>query len=377
MPIVPFADTSRCAPNHSTAVTPVTYLVPALHGNHAFSRVRKSFTAHKDSVRRKMPQLSPLVPTRERTYNGYFSFMPFSFSCLRCGRIAGLLLLALLSASGMQAQERADCRAFRSAVLHSAVRYCVYLPASYSAADAKTRKYPVLYLLHGLGGNEQAMALDGEWTTLQDLRRDHLVGEFLVVAPDGWDTFYINSRDGKTPYSDFFLREFVPFIEHTYRIRSERAARGITGFSMGGYGALRMAFAHPELFGSVSSHSGALMRDPPRGVSAGASSGNLGAQLLAKVFGNPIDGQFWDLNSPFVLARKNAAPLLKMKIYFDCGTEDSYGFYRGASELDETLDSLKIPHEFHLYPGGHSVSYLLAHRDASFEFHWREFQSAK
>jgi S-formylglutathione hydrolase FrmB len=303
--------------------------------------------------------------------------MAIFLSSHRTGRIAGFLLLAFLAAAGARAQERAVCRAFHSTVLHSSVRYCVYLPASYSAAGAKTRKYPVLYLLHGLGGNEQAMALDGEWTTLQDLRRDHQVGEFLVVAPDGWDTFYINSRDGKTPYSDFFLREFIPYIERAYRVRSERAARGITGFSMGGYGALRMAFAHPELFGSVSSHSGALVRQPPQGLSAEASSGNLAAQLLAKVFGNPIDAQFWDLNSPFVLARKNAASLLKMRIYFDCGTEDSYGFYRGASELHETLDSLKIPHEFHLYPGRHSVSYLLGHRDASFEFHWREFQSAK
>ena len=303
--------------------------------------------------------------------------MAFSFLRRRIERIAGFLLLALLAAAGTHAQERADCHAFHSALLRSSVRYCVYLPASYSAPDARTKKYPVLYLLHGLGGNEQAMALDGEWTTLQDLRRDRLVGEFLVVAPDGGDTFYINSRDGKTPYSDFFLREFIPYIERTYRIRSERAARGITGFSMGGYGALRMAFAHPELFGSASSHSGALMREPPRGMSVGASSGNLAAQLLSNVFGNPIDAKFWELNSPFVLARKNAASLLKMKIYFDCGTEDSYGFYRGASELHETLASLKIPHEFHLYPGGHSVSYLLAHRDASFEFHWREFQAAK
>jgi S-formylglutathione hydrolase FrmB len=295
----------------------------------------------------------------------------------RSGHIAGFLFLALFLAANAHSQERADCRAFHSALLQSSVRYCVYLPDSYSAADAKTRKYPVLYVLHGLGGNEQAMALDGEWTELQDLRREHMVGEFLVVAPDGWDTFYINSRDGKTPYSDFFLREFIPFVERTYRVRSERAERGITGFSMGGYGALRMAFAHPELFGSVSAHSGALTREPPRGVSAGASSGNLAAQLLANVFGNPIDRKFWDLNSPYVLARKNAAALLKMKIYFDCGTEDSYGFYRGASELHETLDSLKVPHEFHLYPGVHSVSYLRAHRDASFEFHWRQFNSAK
>jgi S-formylglutathione hydrolase FrmB len=295
----------------------------------------------------------------------------------RAGRIAGILLGALLAVTGAQAQERADCRAFRSALLHSSVRYCVYLPASYSAVDAKTRKYPVLYLFHGLGGNEQSLALDGEWTELQDLRGQNHVGDFLVVAPDGWDTFYINSLDGKTPYNDFFVKEFVPFIEHSYRVRSERAAHGITGFSMGGYGALRMAFAHPEMFGSVSSHSGALTRAPPAAISGVASSGNLAGELLAKVFGDPIDRAFWDLNSPFVLARKNAAPLHKMKIYFDCGTEDSYGFYRGASELHESLDALKIPHEFHLYPGRHSVSYLLAHRDASFEFHWREFSSVK
>jgi S-formylglutathione hydrolase FrmB len=303
--------------------------------------------------------------------------MSFFLQGHRPGRLAGILFLAFLATVSADSQDRAVCRAFHSAILQTSVRYCVYLPASYSAADAKTRKYPVLYLLHGLGGNERSIALDGEWTTLQDLRREHRVGEFLAVAPDGWDTFYIDSRDGKTPYGDFFLREFIPFVERTYRVRTERAARGITGFSMGGYGALRMAFAHPELFGSVSSHSGALMRSPPQGVSAGASSGNPAAELLAKVFGNPIDRKFWDLNSPFVLARKNAAALMKMKIYFDCGTEDSFGFYRGASELHETLDSLKIPHEFHLYAGGHSVSYLLAHRDASFEFHWREFDSAK
>jgi S-formylglutathione hydrolase FrmB len=303
--------------------------------------------------------------------------MVCTLSRFRFGSLVFVLFLGLQAAAPAHSQERADCHAFRSAILHASVRYCVFLPASYSAASAKTRRYPVLYLLHGLGGNGQTMAVDGEWTELQDLRRDHKVGDFLVVAPDGWDTFYINSRDGKTRYGDFFLREFMPFLEHAYRIRAGRAAHGITGFSMGGYGALRIGFAHPELFGSISAHSAALMREPPKGVNAGASSGNLAAQLLTSVFGNPIDRKFWDLNSSFLLARKNAAALRKTKIYFDCGTEDHYGFYRGASELDQALDSLKIPHEFHLYPGGHNISYLLAHRDASFEFHWREFESSR
>jgi S-formylglutathione hydrolase FrmB len=302
--------------------------------------------------------------------------MPFLRLTLRPARFAGLVVILLASVAA-RAQERADCRALKSTVLHTSVRYCVYLPASYAAPGAETRKYPVLYLLHGLGGNQQTAAIDGEWSVLQDLQREHKVGDFLVVAPDASDTFYIDSQDGKTLYGDFFLREFMPFIERTYRVRAVRAARGITGFSMGGYGALRIAFGNPELFGSVSAHSAAITRQPPQGVSANASSGDPTAQLLVRVFGNPIDRKFWDLNSPFVLARKNAATLSRMKIYFDCGTEDSFGFYRGARELDEMLTSLKIAHEFHLYPGGHSVSYLDAHRDASFEFHWREFESAK
>jgi len=294
---------------------------------------------------------------------------------IRFGRLAAILLLGLLVPGIARSQERADCHAFRSAILHSSVRYCVFLPASYSLPSANTQRYPVLYLLHGLGGNEQTMAVDGEWSALQDLRHQGKVGDFLVVAPDGWDTFYINSKDGKTLYADFFFREFMPYIGRSYRIRPGRSSQGITGFSMGGYGALRIGFARPELFGSVSAHSAALMRDPPAGVDAGAATGDPAAQLLTGIFGNPIDRGFWDLNSPFLLARKNAGALAKTKIYFDCGTEDSYGFYRGASELNQTLDALKIPHEFHLYPGRHSVSYLLAHLDSSFEFHWREFNA--
>ena len=122
-----------------------------------------------------------------------------------------------------------------------------------------------------------------------------------------WDTFYINSRDGKTPYSDFFVRELMPFIERTYRIRATRATRGITGFSMGGFGAMRMAFLHPELFGSVSSHSGAMMRDPPQPVTAMMSPGNAVAEIFEKAFGNPIDRPFWFRNSPYVAGSAECA----------------------------------------------------------------------
>src|SRR5258708_23063622 len=102
--------------------------------------------------------------------------------------LASIVLLLILAATPTGAQERADCRSFRSAILHSPVRYCVYLPASYSTAQAATQRYPVLYLLHGLRGNEQSAAVDGEWNALQALRRDHKVGDFLVVSPARCDT---------------------------------------------------------------------------------------------------------------------------------------------------------------------------------------------
>lgn len=300
--------------------------------------------------------------------------MPYSAetrfrACLTC-----VLGLVLLSGASLHAQDRADCPVLHSAILKSIVRYCVLLPASYSLPESRTKRYPVLYLLHGLGGTQQTVLFDGEWTVLQEERRQNKVGEFIVVSPEAWDTFYINSRDGETPYSDFFVNEFMPYIERTYRVRRTRLTRGITGISMGGYGALRMAFLHPELFGSVSAHSAALMRERPQ-LETIISPGNMTSDIFAKTFGNPVNKRFWEENSPYVLARRNVASLMKMKIYFDCGTEDVFGFFRGAAELDETLNSLKIPHEFHLYPGGHNQGYFLAHRGATFEFHWRVFNS--
>ena len=88
------------------------------------------------------------------------------------------------------------------------------------------------------------------------------IGDFLIVAPEGKATFYINSADKKVLYSDFFLHEFLPSIEKKYSIRKDRKNRAISGVSMGGYGALRFAFAHPELFGSVSAQSPHWCRNP-------------------------------------------------------------------------------------------------------------------
>jgi S-formylglutathione hydrolase FrmB len=91
------------------------------------------------------------------------------------------------------------------------------------------------------------------------------------------------------------------------------------------------------------------------------------SRLLGSVFGLPPDPAFWERNSPLALAR--TALLSGMKIYFDCGSEDDFGFEAGAAALDKILTSRKIPHEFHLYPGRHDWSYFASHVEASLSFH--------
>ena len=285
---------------------------------------------------------------------------------------SAILFFALCLAAS--AQSRIDCSALNSRILKQAVRYCVYLPSGYDDAG-KTKRYPVLYFLHGLGDNEQTLFNSGGWTLLDDLRKRHKMGDFLIAAPEGRRSFYINSADGKVRYSDFFLQEFMPYIESRYRIRRQRSARAISGVSMGGYGALRFGFAHPELFGSVSAQSAALITQSPQELNAGLNSGRQLGRLLGPVFGNPIRAQLWNQNSPFFLAKIHRAQLATQAIYFNCGNQDEFGFEIGAQALHDQMLAEGIRHDFHLYPGHHGTAYFLSHLDEVLEFHSHKFQA--
>jgi S-formylglutathione hydrolase FrmB len=261
------------------------------------------------------------------------------------------------------AEARGQCVSVPSRILGRSIPYCVILPAGY-ARDA-SRHYPVLYFLHGLGDNEQMFLHSGGFDLVQELWDRRQIGDFIIASPAGYASFFMNSQDGRFRYDDFFLQEFIPWIESHYRIAARRQSRGIGGISMGGYGALRLAFLHPRLFGSVSVHSAALMeRLPLVSVNDSLESGRL--RLLGNVFGSPPDHLFWDRNNPLRIAR--TAELAGMKIYFDCGSEDDYGFEAGAQALHNVLDARRIPHEFHLYPGGHTWSYFAAHLPDSLRF---------
>ena len=287
----------------------------------------------------------------------------------------GLVLLYLACVAAAQAQGHIDCNALNSQILRQVVHYCVYLPSGYDGGAAKPSavRYPVLYFLHGLGDNEQTLFNSGGWTLLDDLRRQHKIGDFLIAAPEARRSFYINSADRSVRYSDFFLREFIPHIEASYRVRVGRQGRAISGVSMGGYGALRFAFAHPEMFSAVSAQSAALLTARPEELDAAARTGAPLGKVLAAVFGNPIDVSHWNENNPLALAKRNSATVRKLAIYLNCGQDDNYGFEKGAAALHQILQKEGVKHEYHSYPGDHSLSYFLSHFSEVMEFHSRAF----
>ena len=297
----------------------------------------------------------------------------------RCLPWLAVLLVALLF-SEAHAQGRIDCKTLESRILSQTVHYCVMLPPNYDNATAGSspRRFPVLYFLHGLGDNEQTLFKSGGWDLVEDLRQQKQISDFLIVTPEGMRSFYVNSADGRVRYGDFFIREFVPYIDSHYSVRRERAARAISGVSMGGYGALRFAFAHPELFSSVSAQSAALFVEAPREAEAAFGATPRGG-LLGAVFGNPVDLGHWNQNSPFVLAKQNRARIRNtgLSIYFNCGRDDDFGFDKGAGELHRQLQSEGIQHEFHLYPGNHDAAYFLAHLGETLMFHSRVFAGEK
>ena len=148
---------------------------------------------------------------------------------------------------------------FNSSLVDYPVEYSVYLPPDYETSE---RSYPVLYLLHGYSDDETGWIQFGEANTIADKGIEN--GDFsscIIVMPDGKVTWYCNSFDGKDPWEDMFIKEFIPFIEKEYRIRTKKEFRAIAGLSMGGYGALKLAMRHTDLFSSCVAMSSGTFTD--------------------------------------------------------------------------------------------------------------------
>ena len=272
-------------------------------------------------------------------------------------------LVLLLAAAPAAAEVRSST--FSSPSLGKEVAYTVQLPPSY--ATAPTRRYPVLYALHGLFESPGFWERRGLAPMLESLWQKGDVPEMVVVAVDGDNSFFVDGPAGR--WEQMMSRDFVAHVESTYRVIPGRPGRAALGISMGGYAALRMALAHPDLFRAVATHSAMLLEKIPT-AEEGAGRWHLAA--FHKVFGDPIDAALWTASDPLALAVK-ADPKAAPALYFDCGTEDRYGLFAGNRELHRRLEARGVAHEFGLYPGDHGYEYVHTVLDKSLRFLGRQF----
>jgi enterochelin esterase-like enzyme len=164
-----------------------------------------------------------------------------------------LLSLALLLPALSARAGKVVTDSMRSVTLGSEVKFNVYLPDGF---DQSGKKYPVVYLLHGLSDDYQAWVQRGNMQTVLD----ELIGtgeacEMIVVMPNAGGPDIRNTWNGyfNMPgwnYEDFFFKEFLPFVEAKYRVIGDKGHRAVMGLSMGGGGSTVYAQRHPDLFSS-------------------------------------------------------------------------------------------------------------------------------
>ena len=229
---------------------------------------------------------------------------------------------------------------FPSKSLAREARYRIILPSAYASSD---RRFPVLYLLHGLYGDRTNWA---ELTKLSDYARPL---DLIIVMPDAGNSWYANSfAIPAERFDDFILLDLIPEIESNYRALATRAGRAIAGLSMGGYGALKFALKHPQMFFLAGSMTGAL--SAPLDLGNEVEEFREGLQNAFGPSNNPQRAQ----NDVFALARA-ADPAHLPYIYLDCGAQD--GFLATNRRFAALLQSRGIPYEFHELPGGHEWPY--------------------
>lgn len=240
---------------------------------------------------------------------------------------------------------------FNSNKVSYPVEYSIYLPPDYETSN---RSYPVLYLLHGYSDDETGWIQFGEANRIADEGIEN--GDFppcIIVIPDGKVTWYINSADGKDPWEDMFIQEFIPFIEKEYRVRSKKEFRAIAGLSMGGNGSLLLAMHHPDLFSSCVALSAGTFTDEE------IIGNDRYDHYFKNIYGEkPENGvsEHWKANSPLHLLETVAPEKLKsVRWYIDCGDDDF--LYKGNSALHVKMRDLGIEHEYRVRDGSHTWSY--------------------
>ncbi|MCO6497938.1 MAG: esterase family protein [Chitinophagaceae bacterium] len=216
------------------------------------------------------------------------------------------------------------------------IKAVVVLPDAYET----DKEYPVIYLLHGYSGNYSNYIKSTP--KIKDYADNYSI---IFVCPDGnYGSWYFDSPvDSSWKYETYIATELIQWIDDHYSTIKDRKGRAITGLSMGGHGALYLAFKHQDTFGSAGSMSGGVdIRPYPNNWE------------LAKRLGDyATHKQNWEDNT--VINMVHLLTPNSLRIIFDCGSEDF--FYKVNNNLHEKLLERNIPHDYISRPGGHSWDY--------------------
>jgi enterochelin esterase-like enzyme len=243
-----------------------------------------------------------------------------------------------------------------SSILQQEVKYSVLLPPDYMKSD--TVKYPVIYLLHGINGDQNSWLQRCKINTLSDsLRESGAIGDFIIVMPAAYNSYYINNYDSSFRYMDFFIEEFVPAIDSIYRTTPGKQNCALMGISMGGFGSIIIGLKYPEYFGSIVSLSAAV-RDEEIFKGLPQTKYN---SYFGKVYGFGLSADdritdHWKANSPYYITDTNIIALAQTQNwYIDCGFDDF--LFQANETFHQWLTMNKIPHEYHVRSGEHNWIY--------------------
>ena len=178
-------------------------------------------------------------------------------------RLASLFILFLCSSTVLLAQNPHgfiyEGLSIESDILGKDVRFTIYLPADYETSQ---RYYPIVYLLHGYTDDDTGWLQFGEVDRIADKAiAEGSIPPMIIAMPDGGVSWYINDYTGGVRWEDMFIDEFMPYIESTYRVRTQKEFRGIAGLSMGGYGSLVLSMRRPDLFAATAAFSSGVWTD--------------------------------------------------------------------------------------------------------------------
>jgi enterochelin esterase family protein len=233
-----------------------------------------------------------------------------------------------------------------------------------------SRRYPVLYFLHDFYGSSLSLASHGVADELTRRMADGRLPEFFVAAPSGPGSWFADSHDGRSRYEEFITEDLRRAMEARYRVLPIAGSRGITGISMGGYAAVRIALRHPELFGSVSALSGALI---PFGPADLPRYSWIARWSLKRVFGPPSGDNSLAANDVWTVAMGLCFEASPFNVHLRAGTEDVYRLDRVAAQFGSLLNEHGVATTVLVERGGHDWIYWSRAMVSIAEWHGRRF----